>query len=665
MKKVYLLLLGITAIAGVRAQQMEFRLLTGMGSRLYDINDGGSAIHSGAYYDYATDTTTPTEGGQATNRINNSGGVAGQSLLTISETESTAQPAYKKAGIWYDLGYFEGETPTESSFAAANDISANNKYVTGQIGASGFTSSPFLYDTETATMTKLSGDNTYINGRGEAVNSNGIVAGFVDREDLVTTGTFWVPAYFEANGTLHYIDFQNLESGEAADVNNAGIIVGYKGNKPFIYNISTGEYKSFTPPPGYSKAVFTSVSENGIAVGYAGNGGAREVIIYHPSLGSGPVFLKDVLMRNGITVTTFDGKLGTAMNISPNGKYVCGFDNTTPPFFAGGWIVNLNDLLLSNNDCSITCPQDIQATIENVSLTSAVINYSLPIACGSSTSTGLQTVLVQGFESGSQFPIGTTDVVHNLVDAEGKVIYVCSFKVTVNDLYCSAIPQGAIDSITKVQFAGIDNSSDPYSEQSNEYYLDKVGEVYQGSQYPFVLEANTNTGYDYASVFIDWNQNGIFTDAGEIYEAGALTSDGADGVQVTSDITVPASALTGKTRMRVVLNWDVSMTNPCDNAVYLYGQSEDYMLDVKESLATSDITKNSVSIYPNPVRNVLNFSNAKQISNVEIYNVAGQKVKSIANLSDDKIELSSLTTGTYIIKANIDGFVKSFKFIKE
>ena len=665
MKKVYLLLLGITAMNGVKAQQMEFRLIDEMGARFYDINDSGSAIHSGAYYDYTTNTTTPTEGGQATNRINNVGDVAGASVLVISEEESIAMAAYRKNGTWTSVGYFEGETPSSSSFANSNDISQNSKYVTGQIGATGYTSWPFLYDTESNTLTKLSGDNLYENGRGEAVNSNGIVAGFVDRPDILDEGSLWMPAYFEANGTLHYIDSATPEFGEAADVNNAGIVVGYKGAKPFIYNITTGVYKSFNPPSGFDRAVFTSVSENGIALGYAGNAGNREVIIYHPSLGSGSIFLKDILVRNGVTLTTFDGKLGTGMNISPNGNFVCGFDNTIPPLFAGGWIVNLNNLLLGTNDCAITCPENIEETITSVSQTSAVVNYTLPIVCGSSSSTGLTTVLVSGLESGSQFPIGTTNVVHNLVDADGKVVYVCSFQVKVNDIYCTTSSQWGVDAITKVQFAGIDNSSDPYSAVSNEYYLDQTGEVYQGSQYPFVLEANTNGGYDYATVYVDWNQNGSFADAGETFEAGGITSDGADGVQISSNITVPTDATIGKTRMRVVLNWDVPIANPCDNADYFFGQSEDYTLDVKESLATSDINKSNVSIYPNPVKNVLNYNGAKNISKVEVYNVAGQKVRSVENLSDNKIELTNLTKGTYIIRANVDGLVKSFKFIKE
>lgn len=666
MKKVYLLLLGIT-MSSVTAQQMEFKLIDGMGSRLFDINDSGIAVHSGAYYDYTTGTTTMAEGPYSTNRLNNAGDIAGQSAIVISEEESVGNAAYRKNGTWYGIGYFDGVTPESGWFANGLDISQNSKYVTGQISVSAITSFPFLYDTETSTLTKLSGDNKYVNGRGEAVNSNGIVAGFVDREDIFDIGTFWVPAYFEPNGTLHYIDFANPEPGEAADINNAGVIVGHKGYKPFMYDITTGAYKSFNVPAGFDNAVFTSISENGVALGYAGNAGNREVIIYHPSLGSNPVFLKDILTRNGVDVTTLDGKLGTGMNISPSGKFVCGFDNTIPPLFAGGWVVNLNNLLLGNNDCLITCPENIEATIANVSETTAAVNYTLPIACGSSSSTGLKTVLVSGLESGSQFPIGTTDVVHNLVDADGKVLYVCSFKVTVKDLYCSAVSQWGTDAISKVQFAGIDNSSDPYATTPSEYYLDQVGEVHQGKQYPIVLEANTNFGYDYATVFVDWNQNGSFTDAGEIYEVGGMTSDGTDGLQITGNIDVPAGAQVGKTRMRVMLNWEVFKTNPCDSADYFFGQSEDYLLDVKESLAVNDAHSKSISHYPNPVKDILNLVSDTNVTNVSVYSIEGKLVKTFAGLSETevKLDLSKLSSGAYIIKATTkDGKTNAFKIIK-
>ncbi|WP_312766473.1 GEVED domain-containing protein [Epilithonimonas sp.] len=665
MKKVYLLLLGVITMSGFNAQQIELKVLDGMGSRLYDINDNGMGIHSGAYFDFATGTTTPTEGGEATNRINNAGDVAGLMAYTSSEGEDLGQAAYRKNGTWTAIGYFPGDVPSNSWFSSANAISGNSKYVTGQISTSVENSYAYIYDTEAGTIKKLDGDGSFEYSRGEGINSSGIVSGFVNKYSI-NGSTYWIPAYFTPDGVVHYIG--DLGYGEASDINDAGQIVGSKDYKPFIYDINSGVYKAFNVPAGYDSATFTSISENGIAVGYAGQAGNREVIIYHPSLSSNPVFLKDILTSQNVTVSTFDGKLGTAMGISANGNYIAGFDNSIPPFFAAGWAINLNNLLLSGNDCSITCPENIETTIANASQTSAIVNYTLPVTCGSSSSTGLQTVLVSGYESGSQFPIGITNVVHNLVDADGKIVYVCSFQVTVNDVYCSTSPQYGVDAITKVQFAGIDNTSDPYSSQANEYYLDKVGEVYQGNQYPIAIEANTNTGYDYATVFIDWNQNGIFTDAGEIYEVGAMTSDGMDGAQITGNITVPATATVGKVRMRVLLNWDASMTTPCDNSIYQYGQTEDYTLDVKESLGVNDINSKSISYYPNPVKDILNLVSDKNVTNVSVYSIEGKLVKNFASLDESKVQLdlSTLTTGTYVVKATTkEGKTTTFKVIKK
>lgn len=665
MKKVYVLLVGIIAMSELNAQQIELKVLDGMGSRLYDINDSGKAIHSGAYYDFATGVTTPTEDGQNTNRINNAGDVAGMMAFTSSDGESLGQAGYRKNGTWNAIGYFPGDTPQSGFFSSGNAISANSRYVTGQISTSVENSYAYIYDTQTGNITKLDGDGSYEYGRGEGINSSGIVSGFVNKYSI-NGSTYWIPVYYTPDGVVHYIG--ELGSGEASDINDAGQVVGSKDGKPFIYDINTNTYKAFNVPAGFTSATFTSISENGIAVGYAGDAGNRETIVYHPSLSSNPVFLKDILTSQNVTVNTFDGRLGTAMGISPNGNFIAGFDNSIPPFFAAGWAVNMNNLLLNDNDCSITCPDNIETVIGSATETSAAVTYTLPVTCGSSSSAGLQTVLVSGYESGSQFPIGITNVVHNLVDADGKIVYVCSFQVTVKDLYCTMTPIAGVDAITKVQFAGIDNTSDPYSSQANEYYLDQEGDVNQGSAYPIAIEANTNGGYDYATVFVDWNQNGSFADAGEMYEVGAVTSDGTDGEQITGNITVPADALVGKARMRVMLNWDVSLTAPCDSTSYAYGQAEDYTLDVKESLGVNDISSKTISYYPNPVKDILNLVSDKTVTNVSLYSIEGKLVRNFASLDESKVQLdlSTLIPGTYMVKATTkDGQIKTFKVIKK
>ncbi|GAA4161427.1 hypothetical protein GCM10022217_27070 [Chryseobacterium ginsenosidimutans] len=350
MKKVYLL--SACLFLSILNAQTSLRVLSGWGTRLYDINNNGNAVHSGGYYSYSANVSTPIEAtADATNRLNNGENIAGSMPFTAADGSALSQAAYRKNGVWTAIGYFSGDIPGNSWFGDAKGISTNSVYVTGQMTSGNAGSSyPYIYNTETNTLTKLTGDLLYTNGRGADVNNNGVVAGWIDREDIFGTGTFRVPAYFDQNGGLHYIDFSTPEYGEANDVNNVGQVVGYKGSKAFIYDINTNIYQAFDAPAGYTDAVFVSVSDNGTAVGYCGMIGDREVIIYHPSLGANPILLTDLLSSQNIPVTTFDAKLGTGMGISSDGKYICGFDNTIPPIFAAGWIVKLDNSILSTNN---------------------------------------------------------------------------------------------------------------------------------------------------------------------------------------------------------------------------------------------------------------------------------------------------------------------------
>jgi hypothetical protein len=76
-------------------------------------------------------------------------------------------------------------------------------------------------------------------------------------------------------------------------------------------------------------------------------------------------------------------------------------------------------------------------------------------------------------------------------------------------------------------------------------------------------------------VWVDWNHNGLFTDAGEqVYGTSAYSNTS------TATITVPAGALTGPTRMRIGQSFTPNSgpANSCVNN--LNGEYEDYTVDV-------------------------------------------------------------------------------------
>jgi hypothetical protein len=73
---------------------------------------------------------------------------------------------------------------------------------------------------------------------------------------------------------------------------------------------------------------------------------------------------------------------------------------------------------------------------------------------------------------------------------------------------------------------------------------------------------------------------------------------------------------------------------------------------------------NTISIYPNPVMDVLNVSASNKISKIEVYDLLGRKVASKNNASE--VNVAALGKGAYIVKVvQENGSVIAKQFIKE
>lgn len=82
------------------------------------------------------------------------------------------------------------------------------------------------------------------------------------------------------------------------------------------------------------------------------------------------------------------------------------------------------------------------------------------------------------------------------------------------------------------------------------------------------------------------------------------------------------------------------------------------------SLSSSSFSQNNleVSLYPNPVNDVINIDMTNELKSVEIYNIQGQKVKSH---NQKQINVSDLSSGMYIIKIqDAENAVSTKKIIK-
>ena len=151
--------------------------------------------------------------------------------------------------------------------------------------------------------------------------------------------------------------------------------------------------------------------------------------------------------------------------------------------------------------------------------------------------------------------------------------------------YCAAgATSTTFEKISNVTFGTINNNST--STAGYENFLTQSTNVIAGQTLPISVSISGAFSSDQVLVWIDFNQNGSFTDAGE----AVYTSAQGVGPHV-GNITIPSSALTGPTRMRVRMH-DASLganATPCGNSTY--GQVEDYTVNIQPCVQGSFTTQ--------------------------------------------------------------------------
>ncbi|MEM7035751.1 MAG: HYR domain-containing protein [Bacteroidota bacterium] len=189
-----------------------------------------------------------------------------------------------------------------------------------------------------------------------------------------------------------------------------------------------------------------------------------------------------------------------------------------------------------------------------------------------------------GPASGCVFPEGTTTVEYLAYNSNGDSV-TCSFDVTVEEcmpVYCDVNGNTNYEWINSVDFGSISNQS------GNDYgygdYTAHSTALTTGQSATITLTPGFS-GQSYHEkwkVFIDWNRDGDFWDAGET----AFWGQGSGAVSGT--ITVPAHAVTGSVRMRVVMRWN-SWPGACGSGgnCSSYGEAEDYTLSISAGAKTA------------------------------------------------------------------------------
>ncbi|MCF7559404.1 M12 family metallo-peptidase [Sabulilitoribacter multivorans] len=234
---------------------------------------------------------------------------------------------------------------------------------------------------------------------------------------------------------------------------------------------------------------------------------------------------------------------------------------------------------------------------------------------------------------------------------------------------CSSVANTDYEtSTTLVLFNTINNASAKPSGYSD--YTSISTDINRNESYNLTVNVNTDGAFTTnTKVWIDWNQNCSFGDAGEEYDLG----DANDVVNQPTNlsplsITVPISATLGNTIMRVSTKYKPDgLPTFCDNG--FDGEVEDYTLNIMPTLAVEEFGFDNFIVFPNPNKGEftikLNSSTSNSIK-VNAYDLSGRIIYN--NLFkqggdfNEKISLRHVQSGMYILNVS-DGIRASTRKI--
>jgi len=294
------------------------------------------------------------------------------------------------------------------------------------------------------------------------------------------------------------------------------------------------------------------------------------------------------------------------------------------------------------------------ASTDNVGVTGYDVyqngTFKASVAATSYAVTGLSAATAYAFYVIAKDAAGNASAASNTVNVT---------TLTASVTYCTSQGNNTADEkIGKVVFGTISNASTGTAGYEN--FTAQSTNAGRGTAYTItVTPAWTSTVYSEGyAVFIDYNQNGSFTDAGELVWSKAASTT----TPVTGTFTIPATATLGATRMRVSMKYN-GVPTACE--AFSYGQVEDYTVNITSTAkgVEAQVPALAFKIYPNPVKGeTLNTSIEE--GTYRIVNTLGQEV-SKGTLTNGMISVGSMTAGTYLLEVTSKGETVVKRFIKQ
>lgn len=298
------------------------------------------------------------------------------------------------------------------------------------------------------------------------------------------------------------------------------------------------------------------------------------------------------------------------------------------------------------------------ASTDNVAVTGYDVYQGAALKATVTTTTYAVTGLTAS--TAYTFSVKAKDAAGN-ASASSNTVNVTTLAGTANPTYCASQGNSVADEkISNVKFGTVNNSSTGGTGYTN--FTAVSTNVTRGSAYTISITPQwTSSVYSEGySVWIDYNKDGDFTDAGEQVWTKAASST----TPVTGTITIPTGATLGTTRMRVSMKYNGIPTS-CE--AFSYGQVEDYTVNIVSATSKGSTTTAeenlAIKLYPNPASSVLNITVVSEKATYRILSLPGQEVNR-GNLNAGSIDISSLAAGTYLIEINDNGASTVKRFVK-
>ena len=260
----------------------------------------------------------------------------------------------------------------------------------------------------------------------------------------------------------------------------------------------------------------------------------------------------------------------------------------------------VNDNCSNSASCSfdvtvnqVTSSLSFDQTISNLNLATtpggatATAIWPAPTASSNCPSGGVSVSQTTGLPSGSAFPVGNTSIEYTATDNCGNSV-TSGFEVMVSQTptgpisYCEARanqPWNAWISAVVINDLTHTSGKEQYGDFLNQTVTLSTNEtaiITLTSSLSWISETL------HYKIWIDYNQNGIFEEGVEtaLSVINPQTTLGSPSDIVTSSFTVPNSALSGTTRMRISMAWNEEPT-PC--GVHERGEVNDFTVNINNS----------------------------------------------------------------------------------